>query len=119
MFRKMILTAALSLGAAPPSDAEETSADRPIAAASLHEGPLDMVAYYTETETGAFQVVATFRERESAASPNRIVMELEDGDSVHFSLPGSSQALYGFARNGDRLGVSVDQVCGDTLGPCA
>lgn len=118
MLRKAILTTALVLGAALPAVAEEASADRPIVAASLHDGPLDMVAYYTQTETGAFKVVATFRTRNDA-SPARIVMVLEDGDSVRFSMPGYTQALYGFSREGDRLTVSVESVCGKGGGPCA
>lgn len=117
MFRRVIFSAALALGAAPPAGAEEASVHEPIVAVSLHEGPLDMVAYYTETGAGAFEVVATFRSRQDEA-PERVDMALEDGDDVHFSMPGYPQALYGFSRIGTRLGVSVDTVCSLASAPC-
>jgi hypothetical protein len=108
MIRSFTLSAAV-LAAALPAFAGEARVTRPIEAVSLHEGALDMVAYYTELESGAFEVVATFAD-ETGADPKRVTLALEDGDSVRFALPGHASSLYGFARADDALSVSVEQV---------
>ena len=81
----------------------------PIEAASLHDGPLDMVAYYVPAEGGTLEVTATFAEHE-ATPPMRIVMALGDGDDVAFAMPGYPQALYRFTRAGEAVTVSVRAV---------
>ncbi|MCB1354712.1 MAG: hypothetical protein KDK03_18435 [Rhodobacteraceae bacterium] len=106
MFRKPAL-AALLLAAATPALAGEASVSHPAAAASLHDGRLDMVAYYTEADAGAYEVVATFADR-TGGQPMRVVMALADGDAVRFSMPGHKDALYGFARDGETLKISVE-----------
>jgi hypothetical protein len=107
--RRVLTVAAILL--AGPVLAEETTVHRAIEAASLHEGPLDMVAYYVPVAGGALEVVATFAPREApAARPMRIVMALGDGDDVAFAMPGYPEALYRFARAGDAVTVSVRQV---------
>lgn len=107
MFRKPALAALLLAAAAAPALAGEASVSRPATAASLHDGRLDMVAYYTEAEAGAYEVVATFADR-TGGQPMRIVMALTDGDAVRFAMPGHKDALYGFARDGETLKVSVE-----------
>lgn len=90
------------------ADAEEALMRRPIEAASLHEGPLDMVAYWREDEAGALVVTATFAERDAPeAQPMRIVMALGEGDAVAFAMPGFPEALYRFRRTGETVAVSV------------
>lgn len=103
LFSALLATAAL------PAFAEETSVAAPIEAASLHEGPLDMVAYYARTETGAYEVTATFADRE-LEKQMRVVMALEDGDAVQFSMPLYPEARYGFARDGEALTVSAERL---------
>ena len=98
--------AGLALGAM----AEERAMHRPVEAASLHDGPLDMVAYY-QPEVGSIVVVATFAERDAPAHrPMRTVMALADGDDVSFAMPGFQQALYRFRREGATVTVSVREV---------
>jgi hypothetical protein len=103
------LGAALALAVlAGPGLAEEMTMIRAIEAASLHEGPLDMVAYYEPAASGAFEVTATFAPHEpSAYDPMRIVMLLGDGDDVAFAMPGYPEALYRFIRAGAAVTVSV------------
>ena len=94
-----------------PGMAEEMTMTRAIEAASLHEGPLDMVAYYVAGPDGGLEVKALFAPRDQyAAEPMRIVMVLGDGDDVAFAMPGFPQALYRFARAGEAVKVSVRQV---------
>ena len=73
--------AAASLAALTlPATAEEVATSRPLAAASLHEGPLDMVAYFIEGEGDVYEVTATFAPRAAPyAEPMRVVMALRDG----------------------------------------
>jgi hypothetical protein len=101
------IAAALFAG---PALAEETTVHQAIEAASLHEGPLDMVAYYVPVAGGALEVTATFATREVRAEPMRIVMALGDGDDVAFAMPGHPQSLYRFVRAGDSITVSVRPV---------
>jgi hypothetical protein len=110
MIHNRALTAALFAAAlALPAAADEMTVDRPIQAASLHDGPLDMVAYYLP-KAGGLEVTATFISREDGAQPMRVVMLLADGDDVAFAMPGHLDALYRFARSGPALSVSVRTV---------
>ena len=99
------LAAALILAAAAPAPAEEARMTRPIEAGSLHEGPLDMVAYWTP-RGDAYELVATFAPKAGGA-PLRVVMALAEGDRTAFALPGHPGALYGFARRGGVVEASV------------
>ena len=96
---------------AGPGRAEEMTVTRAIEAASLHEGPLDMVAYYRPVDGGSLEVTATFAPHDpSAFEPMRIVMALGDGDDVAFAMPGYIEALYRFRRDGTAVTVSVREV---------
>ena len=92
---------------AHPGLAEEMILRRATEAASLHAGPLDMVAYYVPTPGGALEVTATFVVRDGPAGPRRIVMALGQGDDVAFAMPGYPEAVYRFARDGAMVRVSV------------
>ena len=109
MLRFSSLSALLLAALAAPVAAEEDQISQAISAGSLHDGPLDMVAYYTELPGGAFEVVATFAEPDGSA-PMRVMMAMADGDALRFGLPGHRGALYGFSRAGNVLTVSVDPV---------
>ncbi len=100
---------------AGPALADSMTMARPIHAASLHDGPLDMVAYYVPVGGGALEVTATFAVHEpqpetEPVPPMRIVMALGDGDDVAFAMPGYPQALYRFVRSGQAVTVSVRPV---------
>jgi len=88
--------------------AEEVTVSRALAAGSLHEGALDMVAYWTEAPDGALEVTATFRNRATSDAPMRIVMAMQDGDALAFSMPGYERSLYRFARTGTEILISVE-----------
>lgn len=91
-----------------PAQAEEVTISRALAAGSLHDGALDMVAYWTEVPDGALEVTATFRDRATDDEPMRVVMPLQDGDAVAFGMPGYEVALYSFARSGQAISISVE-----------
>lgn len=105
---KLISTSTIiGLSMAAGALAETATMSSPIQAGSLHEGPLDMVAYWVPLEDAAFEVTATFIGRVSGDEPMRIVMKLEDGDDVAFAMPGYQMAQYRFARDGHAVDVSV------------
>ena len=74
---------------------------RPIEAATLHEGPLDMVAYFQPGAEGKLVVTATFAAHGAEGEPMRVILALADGDDVAFAMPGFLEAVYRFARAGD------------------
>jgi hypothetical protein len=101
------LAAALMAG---PALADQMTMGQSIESASLHEGALDMVAYYVPAPDGAFEVTATFAPRTAmmmSAAPARLVMVLADGDDVAFSMPGYPETRYRFTRAGDGVTVSA------------
>lgn len=89
--------------------AEEVTMSEPVQAASLHEGPLDMVAYYLDLPDGGYELTATFRARTDEAQPMRVVMKLMNGDDVAFGMPGHAGSLYRFARANDVITASVER----------
>ncbi len=106
MVRFALVSALAALGLSAPALAEEVTVAEPLAAASLHEGPVDLVAYYVAAPDGLIEVVATAAYAEPrGAAPVRVTMALADGDSVSFGLPGMPGTAYGFARSGDALTV--------------
>jgi hypothetical protein len=107
LFRRIAAAAAVA-ALAGPALAEEMTMSRAIEAASLHEGPLDMVAYYEPARDGALEVTATFAPREAEAASMRVVMALRNGDDVAFGLPGYPQVLYRFVRTGQDVTVSAE-----------
>ncbi len=108
MIKPIVVAAALLVATffAAAALAEYARALEPAEAVSLHDGALDMVAYYTELDNGAYEVVATFSEK-SGENPQRIRMALVDGDAVRFAVPGYQDSVYGFAREGDALRIDV------------
>lgn len=92
------------------ASAEEATMSEPVQAASLHEGPLDMVAYFLDLEDGGYELTATFRARTDDALPMRVVMKLMNGDNVAFGMPGYADSLYRFARANDVVTASVEPI---------
>ena len=102
------LAALLGATLITPAQAEEVTISRALAAGSLHEGALDMVAYWTEVPDGALELTATFRDRATDDEPMRVVMPMQDGDALAFGMPGYPGALYSFARSGQEISISVE-----------
>ena len=92
---------------ATPAFAEEASIGRPIEGGSLHEGHLDMVAYYVPVDGNLMEVTATLAPK-TGGDPLRVVMGLADGDSVAFSMPGYQDSLYAFSRSGEEVTISTE-----------
>jgi hypothetical protein len=92
---------------ATPAFAEEATVGRPIEGGSLHEGRLDMVAYYVPVDGDLLEVTATFAPK-GAGDPLRVVMGLADRDSVAFSMPGYPDSRYAFSRSGEEVTVSAE-----------
>ncbi len=106
--RMFALAALLGSTLMAPAQAEEVTISQALAAGSLHEGALDMVAYWLEMPDGALELTATFRDRATDDEPMRIVMPMQDGDALAFGMPGYAGSLYSFARSGKDLNISVE-----------
>lgn len=103
---RVLSAAVVALGLAAPALAEEVSVQAPGVAASLHEGPLDMVAYYGPAPEAGMEVIATFAPKTGrGAHAMRIAMALGEGDRVSFAMPGFPATRYVFARTGETLSV--------------
>jgi hypothetical protein len=105
MFALAILLGATMVASAR---ADEVTISHALAAGSLHEGALDMVAYWLEGPNGALELTATFRDRATDDEPMRIVMPMQDGDALSFGMPGYEASLYSFARIGKEVTISVE-----------
>lgn len=99
-----------------PALAESTVMTDPMQAGRLHEGPLDMVAYWTSADGRAYEVTAVFRARTATAEPMRIAMQMLDGDDVSFGLPGQPGVLYRFVRRDGVVSASVRTLSEVSLG---
>ena len=106
--RMLALAVLLGSTLMAPAQAEEVTISQAIAAGSLHDGPLDMVAYWIEVADDALELTATFRDRATDDEPMRIVMPMQDGDALAFSMPGYEGSLYSFARSGQEISISVE-----------
>ena len=106
--RMLALAAMLGSTLMAPAQAEEVTISQALAAGSLHEGALDMVAYWVEVPDGALELTATFRDRATDDEPMRIVMPMQNGDALSFGMPGYQDSLYSFARSGKKITISVE-----------
>lgn len=114
-FRRLAAATIVAL-LAGPALAEQMTMHQTIGAVSLHQGPIDMVAYYVPVSGGALEVTATFAARDATEfNPMRIVMALSDGDDVSFAMPGYPEALFRFVRAGTAVTVSVLEPSGAGL----
>jgi len=110
MFRLLASATLLAAVFTTPAPAEQMTMTHAIEAASLHGGPLDMVAYFVPAANETLEVTATFAPRhvnERADASMRVVMGLADGDEVAFAMPGYQEALYRFTRSGETVIVSM------------
>lgn len=84
----------------------------PYTGQTLRSGDIAMSLYFTTTGNDGYEVVATYISDADGEQPRRIVMDLSDGDSAMFGLPGHPGVLYEFARAGGRVTVSNDALSG-------
>lgn len=100
----------LPAGPSPPGHGQRDRADEirltaPIAAGTLAEEGIDLVANFTLAEDGAFVVTATWVSEGDATASRRLVMRLQPGEGTTFSLPRHEETAFFFSRTGD--GVSI------------
>ncbi|MCF7699343.1 hypothetical protein [Loktanella sp. M215] len=101
--KTMILAALLVTPLAATADSIILSA--PLAGQTLHTDDVDMSVYFTDSDT-TLGVVAVYAPRTADATPSMLQMDLADGESTTFGLPGYGQASYTFARSGDAVTVT-------------
>lgn len=102
------MIAALALGSA--AAAQDVTLSAKLEAGTLHAGDVDMVAYRTDLENGAYEVTAYFRARNSWAQPERVMLQLQDSDAVTFAMPSEPRMLYTFSRTADVVQISANYV---------
>lgn len=88
---------------ASPAAADSIRLETPMAAASLHDGGVDMVVYYLE-RGGDLHVVATYAAQRAPDAPARLRLDLTEGGHMSFQLPG---VMYSFARAGTSIAVEA------------
>lgn len=103
---KNIVLAASLFVTAGAANAADLTLSTAFEGATISHGAVDMSVYYTDVENG-FEVVATYVARETATTPDQLVMVLADGDAVSFGLPGVSGQVYTFARDGESVTVDA------------
>ena len=105
----MLRTAfALALAAtALPTFAEDARISRPIEAGSIVADGVWLVAYYVPLDDDAYEVSAPYIGPDDA-EPSRLVMRLEEGDDVSFSLPGHLESLLTFSREFDSVRITAE-----------
>lgn len=102
MMKHALAAAAVALVAAP-AFSDEVRTVHPIEATTLSAGGVDMVAYFVPTGDDLYEVTATWTD---GGAPRRLILSLDDGDSVSFAVPGHTDTLYTFSRNSAALTIS-------------
>ena len=103
---KLALTLVLA-AAALPAYAADVQTRTPVEAMSLEAGAVRMVSYFVPAEGDLYTVTATWIAGDDAA-PQRLVLQLDEGDRVSFSVPGHADTLFTFARDTDAVSVSAE-----------
>ena len=78
--------------------------DQPSQSANIQHDGVALAMRYQFIE-GQMEVTATFQD---GGKPHRVVMRMDDGESLTFALPGQGGSLYSFARRGDALTARVE-----------
>lgn len=99
-----LASAALLAALAPAAVLADTvTLTTPHDAVVLQGETTDLRVHFTDGAEGAYEVVARYG---TDAAPHHLVMALQDGDDVSFSLPGHDETLYNFKRVGGILTVT-------------
>jgi len=88
------------------AQADSVLLEKPLSGATLIGAEADMSIHYSLTEGNAFEVTAVYVGKDTPENPQKLVMALQEGDAVSFSLPGYRGEIFTFERAGDRLEVS-------------
>ncbi|MBN9673979.1 hypothetical protein [Roseibium aggregatum] len=98
---------ALAFAVAPfAAQADSVHLQKPLSGATLVGTQADMSVHYSLTEDNAFEVTAVYVGKDAPEQPHKLVMALQEGDAVSFSLPGYRGEIFTFERDGNRLEVS-------------
>jgi len=108
--KPFLLSTIASLMLAPAALAGEVTLKVPFEAYRLSTGHVDMIAYQTDLGDGGYEVTAYARARDTYSQPERVMMRLEDKDSVTFAMPSEPRILYTFARKAELVTVSSRQI---------
>ena len=103
------LTLAALLAVAPfAAAADELSLTSPEAGGVIHTDAAEMSVYWTP-EGDMMEVVAAYIPRDGGEVVRDLRMQLNDGDTVTFGLPGIEDAVYRFARKAGTLTVTPER----------
>ncbi|MGP6085787.1 hypothetical protein [Antarctobacter jejuensis] len=102
---KPILAAALIAATSGAALADDVTVTTTQSGASLREGAVDMNVYLVE-EAGDYRVVASYVTGPKNKEPARLVMDLQDGQTVTYGLPGAPGYHFTFTRAGDAISVT-------------
>lgn len=100
-----LLPALLLAAVASTAAADDITLTRPLAGATLNDRRVDLTAYWTGTDDGVL-VSAVYRPRGDETDPSRLMLLLNDGDTVRFGLPDLPGTMYEFARRNDAVTVT-------------
>ena len=106
MFKEITLATAM-ICTCSAAQADSIYLTSEMQAASLNTGGISTVAYYMEKDDH-FELVVTYVSDWAPSDPARLRMAMTNGDDVSFSMPGESQVLYNFRRDGDVISISAD-----------
>ncbi|MEV8467670.1 hypothetical protein AB0T83_12865 [Fluviibacterium sp. DFM31] len=90
---------ALACCVALPAAAESIRLEKAAQAASIHQGGVDLVAYYIDMNAH-LDVVATFVDGTDDDLPARLRLGLRDGDVVTFTVPNRPDVAFRITRTG-------------------
>jgi hypothetical protein len=105
---KALLASAVTVMALPAL-ADDIRTTQPIEAGSLATDDLSLVAYFVPLADDGYEVTATWIGVDDTEA-RRLVMRLDEGDNVSFSLPGYEDTLFTFNREFDALNISAEPV---------
>lgn len=102
---KPILAAALLAATSGAALADDVTVTTSHSDATLREGAVDMNVYLVE-HAGDYRVVASYLAGPGSRIPARLVLQLQDGETVTYGLPGAPGYHFTFTRVGDAVSVS-------------
>ncbi|MGC9419028.1 MAG: hypothetical protein ACP5EN_08630 [Rhodovulum sp.] len=108
--KPLILSSIAAFALAAPALAGDITLTVPFEGYRLSTGNVDMVAYQTDLGDGGYEVTAYVRARDAYSQPERVMMRLEDRDSVTFSMPSEPRILYTFARKAELVTVTSRRI---------
>ncbi len=102
---KTVLALTLAAAAAPALAGEVRTAT-PFEAKTIATPSVQMVAYFAPVDADGYEVTATWLGA-GDETPARLVLRLDDGDAVRFTLPGHADTDFTFARRVDAVTITT------------